>query len=126
MYTCLFGEWDRGKEMIDEVFNDNVHVPGWMYAIDALYHYRRSEYEQALEAANKCQIPGLHWGYIHRLVALSQLGRLEKARSEWQALLKSRPNFVERGRYMIGILIKDASLFDHLLEGFEKIDVKLA
>ena len=126
MNTCLFGEWDRGKKMIDEIFDNNLHVPGWLHAMVAVYHYRRSEYEQALEAANKCQIPGLHWGHIHRIVALSQLGRLEEARSEFQALLKSRPNFVERGRYLMSILIKEASLLEHLVEGFAKIGVKIA
>jgi len=54
------------------------------------------------------------------------LGRLEEARSEFQALLKSRPNFVERGRYLMSILIKEANLLEHLLEGFAKIGVKIA
>ena len=124
--TCLFGEWDRGKEMFDQIIDNNLHVPGWLHAMVSLYHYRRSEYQQALEAANKCQIPGLHWGHIYRTVALSQLGRLEEARNEFEALLKTRPNFVERGRYLMSILIKEASLLEHLLEGFAKIGVKIA
>lgn len=124
--TCLFGEWERGKKLLDRVFDNNLHFPGWLHAMVALYHYRRSEYENALKAANKCQIPGLHWGYIHRTVALSQLGRLEEARSEFQALLESRPNFVGRGRYLIGILIREASLLEHILDGFRRIGVEVS
>ena len=66
MCTCLFGEWERGKELLDEVFAYNSQIPGWLHALVALYHYNRSEYEEALKAAVKCQIPGLHWGHIHR------------------------------------------------------------
>ena len=125
LYTCLFGEWERGKALIDEVLDNNAHVPGWLHATLALYHYRRCEFEEALAEANKCQIPGLHWGHIHRTVALSQLGRFEEARAEFQDLLMCRPNFVERGRYMMSIMIREASLLEHVVEGFEKIGVKV-
>ncbi len=124
--TCLFGEWETGKEMLDEVINNNVNIPGWIYGLLSLYHYRRAEYDQALQAAYKYQSPGLYWHHLHRLVALSQLGRLDEARSEFQALLKTRPDFVERGRYLLSLLIKETSLVEHLLEGFAKIGVKIA
>ncbi len=123
--TCLFGEWDRGKQMVDEIFDHNLHVPGWLHGLVALDHYRRCEYDQALKEANKYQIQGLHWAYIHRIVALSQLGRLKEARSDFQALLESRPNFVARGRHLMSILIKDTNLLEHLLEGFARIGVKI-
>lgn len=125
LYTCFFGEWERGKKMIDEIFDNNAHVPGWLHATVSLYHYRRREYEDALAAANKCQIPGLHWGHINRIVALGQLGRLEEARSEFEALLQTRPNFVERGRYLMGILIKEPDLLEHMLDGFGTTGVEI-
>ncbi len=124
--ACTFGEWELGIELLDRVFDNNLYVALWLHGVYSLYYYRKGDYEKALESANKYQIPGLFWGPIHRLTALSQLGRLEQAEKEYQALLKYRPDFMERGRYLMRIQIKDALLFKQLLEGFEKIGVELA
>lgn len=126
IWICYFGEWERGKELLDRVFDNNLHVPLWLHCVTCLYYYRKHDYETALAEANKIQIPGLHWGPAMRAIALSQLGRLEEAKEEFAALLECRPDFVEKGRHLIGWIIKETSLLEHVFEGFAKIGVKIA
>ena len=125
MYASLFGEWELGKELADQVVANNLNVPAWLYGATSLYYYRRSDYESALKEAKKYQVPGVFWMHIHRLVAWSQLGRSEEAEKEFQALLKGRPDFMERGRYLMSIYLKDGNLLEHHLEAFQKIGVRL-
>jgi len=40
-------------------------------------------------------------------------------------LLKIRPDFEEKGRYLISIFIKEDSLLAHVIEGLEKGGMKL-
>ena len=126
LFTSLFGEWELGKELLGQVFENNLNVPLWLYGVSSLYYYRKSDYENALKEAKKYQIPGVFWMHIHSLVALSQLGRLEKAEKEFQALLKLRPDFVDRGRYLMSIYLKEDTLLEHHLEGFSKMGVELS
>lgn len=126
MWACLFGEWEFGKELLIEVVDNNLWLPPWLYGPMSLYYYRRADYHKALEHANDYQLPGLFWPHVHRLTALAQLGREDEGRKEYENLLSIRPDFVERGRHLMRIHIKEAALLDHLLEGFEKIGVTIA
>lgn len=121
MHICLFGEWERGKKLLDQVFENNVLVPLWLHGITFLYHYRLHDYETALVEANKYRIPGLFWGPAFRSAALGQLGRLDEAEEEYAALLECRPDFKEKGRWLMGCYIKETSLLEHVLDGFAKI-----
>jgi TolB-like protein len=123
MHMCLFGEWERGKDLLDQVFENNLHVPLWLYGITCLYYFRLHDYETALVEANKLRIPGLFWGPAYRTALLGHLGRLAEAEDEYKDLLECRPDFVEKGRGLMGCYIREPGLLDHVLEGFEKIGV---
>ena len=126
MFMSFFGEWERGKRLLDRVFNDNVSVPLWLYGVTCLYHFRLGDYEAALEEANKYQIPGLFWGPAFRASILARLGRLEEAQKEFDTLLEWRPDFLGCGRLLMGRFIKEPGLLESVLEGFAMIDVEIA
>ncbi len=126
LHMCLFGEWERGKKLLDKVFENNLHVPLWLHGINCLYYFRLHDYETALVEANKFQIPGLFWGPAYRIAVLAHLGRLPEAKKEFATLLEWRPDFVENGRRLMGCYIREDGLLDQILEGFENIGVKLA
>ncbi|MGI9232454.1 MAG: hypothetical protein ACR2RD_02385 [Woeseiaceae bacterium] len=126
MHMCLFGEWERGKELLDQVFENNLYVPMWLYGPSCLYYFRLHEYETALVEANKFQIPGLFWGPAYRTALLGHLGRLPEAEKEFKDLLECRPGFRENGRLLMGRYIREPDLLEHVLEGFEKIGVTIA
>jgi len=125
MYMCYFGEWERGKKLLDQVIENNVYVPLWLYSVTSLYYYRLHDYEAALVEANKNRIPKLFWGPAFRVSTLGQLGRLAEAEKEFEAVLEFRPDFVEKGRHLMGCFIKETSLLEHFFEGFAKIGVKI-
>ena len=64
-------------------------------------------------------------GPAHRIPPLAQLDRIDEAKKEFEALLKIRPDFISRGRYLLKIHFKEDTLLEHFLEGFEKIGVKI-
>ena len=126
MYICQFGDWERGKKLLDRVFENNIHMPMWFYGSTFLYYYRLQEYETALIEANKYRIPGAFWGPAYRTAVLGQLGRLKEAEKEFEALLECRPDFQEKGRFLMGCWIKETSLLEHVIEGLAKIGVRIA
>lgn len=126
MYISLSGEWERGKALMDQVFDRNSNFPLWLHGITCAYFLRHRDYEPALAEANKYQIPGLFWGPAYRASILAHLGRLEEAQREFDTLLECRPDFQECGRLLMGRFIKEPDMLDHVFEGFEKIGEKLA
>ncbi len=124
-WSCLAGEWTLGKELLDRVFSSSLDVAPWLHGVVSLYHYKHGQYIKALEAANKYRVPGMIWEHIHRLTALSQLGRMTEAEEEFEALTAIRPDFRERGHHLIHVQIKDLPLAAHLIEGFDKIGIPL-
>ena len=125
MYMSFFGEWERGKKYLDQVFDDNVSVPLWLRGVTCLYHIRLDDYETALGEANRYHIQGLFWGPALRASILAHLGRLEEAQKEFDTLLEWRPDFLENGRLIMGRLLKEPDLLDSVFEGFEKIGVEI-
>ncbi len=126
MYLCLLGEWERGKKILDSVFEFNLHVPLWLHGTTFLYYFRLHDYEAALAEANKFQIPGLFWPAAYRATVLAHLGRVAEARKEFETLLEWRPDFEEKGRRLMACYIRDQDLLEQIVEGFRKIGVTLA
>ncbi|MCA0932859.1 hypothetical protein LCM02_10390 [Lutimonas saemankumensis] len=123
MWFSLFGEWEFGKELIDNLYEDNVFIPSWYSGVRCLNHYRNGDYKNACLEASRFQLPGTFMGPMYRIPPLAQLGRIEEAKKEWKNLLKLRPDFKRRGRYLHKIHIREDTLVDHLIEGFDKIGV---
>jgi TolB-like protein/tetratricopeptide (TPR) repeat protein len=125
LWACYFGEWDQGMRLMQAVLENNIDVPSWIHTVPCMYQYRHGHYENALIEANKVHVPGLFWGPATRSSTLSQLGRHAQARREYEALLEIRPDFRERGRFLMGRFFKEPGLLEHFIEGFEKIGVSL-
>ncbi len=126
MWICYFGEWERGMKLLDQVFENNLRVPLWLYGVTCMNHYRNHDYETALVEADRIQMPGVWFGPALRTVASAQLGRLTVAEEEYEVLLECRPDFEEKGRRMLSCQFKEDSLLELVLEGFGKIGVKIA
>ncbi len=125
--ACRFGQWKIGMKLLDEVFENNLNIPDYFYIYRATYYYQQKDYSRALEEAKKNHIPGLLWTPLHRAINYAQLGKKIEAKKEVKDLLTIRPDFETRGRYIISITLKGQnSLVDHMIEGLEKADLKLA
>ncbi|MGI9263367.1 MAG: hypothetical protein ACR2QU_00470, partial [Gammaproteobacteria bacterium] len=126
IYAAYFGKWAMGMQMTHAVLKNNIDVPAWIHGMPAMNHYRQGNYEDALIEANKVHIHRLFWGPVIRSSVLGQLGRLDQARKEYQAVLECRPDFPENGRILLGRFFKEPDLLDQFCEGLDKFGVTLA
>ena len=82
--------------------------PTWFYFPIADHHFERGEYEEALAAARKIDIPGFFWTQIYLAAIYAELGRQSEARSALEELLRLYPGFtietVDRGMRGSGII----------------------
>ncbi len=122
-YSCLFGEWEKGEAMLDQVFTENLNFPIWLYGVRCLRFYRIFDYEKALNEANRYYIPMFFWGPLLRIAVLGQLNRKKDAVPHIKELLEIRPDFKEKAKYLIGLHIKESALLEHIMEGLVKAGV---
>lgn len=125
MFTCLYGEWEKGKVLLDGIIEGNLEIPKWLYGATCLYYYRELSYEKALAEANKYHLPQLYWGPMLRAATLGQLGKSEEAQKNVEDLLKVRPKFLSHSRQLLGRFIKEESLIEHVIEGLTKAGMKV-
>jgi tetratricopeptide (TPR) repeat protein len=53
------GEFERGTAIVRRAMELNANHAGWMHFAPLWDHFHKGEYEQALECANRVDVPGL-------------------------------------------------------------------
>jgi tetratricopeptide (TPR) repeat protein len=89
------GDWERGIALAQRTMALSRHHPGWYQLIFFHYHYRKGEYEAALLAAKKINMPEFHWMQLITAAACSMLGRFEEAHAAIESLRKHNPSFLD-------------------------------
>jgi class 3 adenylate cyclase len=77
--SCTPGEFERGTAIVRRAMELNPNHAGWMHFAPLWDHFHRGEYEQALECANRVDVPGLFWPYLAMASACGHLGRRAEA-----------------------------------------------
>ncbi|MCH6563268.1 MAG: hypothetical protein IH800_12735 [Myxococcales bacterium] len=118
--TTLAGRWDRGAALIRQAIALNPYHPGWYYLALFHDHYRKGQYQEALDEAQKINMPEL-WETSSTLAqAYAQLGRREQAQAAVAQLLKLYPDFaVSAWREFRKRNLPEAEIA-HLLDGLRK------
>jgi adenylate cyclase len=119
-HMALYGEWDRGLELMKKGMELNPYHPTWFHLAPFVDHYRRGRFEDALSEARKFNYPGLFWDPLLKAAALSRLGRQTEAREAIGQILELVPNFAACGRGLIGSYVKVESLIDDIVDGLRK------
>ena len=125
MYLSLYGEWDRGKELLDKLMHQNIGYPLYFHGATTLYYYRKNEYKMALEEANKYILPTLFWSPMLRAAVMGQLNLKTEAQKNIDHLLKLKPDFEQKAAYLISRYVKEDELVNHLKEGLHKAGMKV-
>ena len=125
-YLCLYGEWERGKSMLDTVIRLNPTFPNWYYGPLTCYYYRKKEYNLAYQESLKYDVVGLFWGPMLRVACLGQLGRKSDAEQNISALKAIKPDFEDKAHYLISRYVKEEKLVDHIVEGLKKAGLKIS
>lgn len=87
------GEWERGVEINTAAMKLNPHHAGW-YNFNLFFNaYRLQKYEEALNIAQRINLPE-YWAYwLSLVIANAQLGRAEEAEKAVEELLRVWPAF---------------------------------
>jgi hypothetical protein len=123
-FICLYGQWERGKALLDQALNQNIKLPSWKRGATCLYYYRKKEYQPAYAEALQYDTPGLFWAPLLRLACLGQLNRVDEIKPDLELLITLKPDFTQKARYLIGLYVKEDTLVEHILEGLSKAGLK--
>lgn len=119
-FLSLYGEWDRGKALLDKAMSQSIGFPGWFYGATSLYFYRLNEFEKAYDQALRYNVPGIFWGPMLRTAILGQLGRTSDAEKDLSDLNTLKPEFEKKARYLISRYVKEEELVEHFIYGLQK------
>ena len=122
----LLGDGERGPALIRTARERNPHcLPHGSFGL-WFDHLRRGEIEAAYQAALEFRDPTFFWRAAMRACCLGHLGRTAEAKAEVAELLQRKPDFVARGRILIGYYIKFPEVTSRVFEGLAKAGLKLA
>ena len=124
--TALTGDWDQGVSLMLSAMDRNPYcqpcVSHGLWA-DAM---RRRDFDAAHAAALDYRDPNFFWRELMLTSSLGHLGRAEDAHASAAELLHAKPQFVHRGRRLIGHYIKSDDLRATIFEGLGKAGVHIA
>jgi len=84
---------ERGISFVRKAVKIDPFHPPWYYFTISAYHFDRGEYEEALAAARKLDIPEFYWPQIFLAGIYAELERLSEARSAVEELRRLYPGF---------------------------------
>lgn len=119
-YLALYGEWEKGKVILDKVMQSIISFPLYYFGATMLYYYRKKEYKKALTEALQYEIPALFWGPMLRIAVMGQLNMVTEIKPNIEHLLLLKPDFEKNARYLIRLFIKEEELTNHVIEGLQK------
>ena len=114
------GEFERGTAIVRRAMELNANHAGWMHFAPLWEHFHKGEYEQALECANRVDVPGLFWPYLVVASACGHLGRRAEAEAAVRDLLALDPEFAAHARSNVESWHFASGLMEPILEGLRK------
>jgi len=114
------GEFEQGTAIVRRAMELNANHAGWMHFAPLWDHFHKGEYAQALECANRVDVPGFFWPYLVMASACGHLGRRVEAAAAVRDLLALDPEFAAHARSNIGSWHFTSGLMDPILEGLCK------
>jgi adenylate cyclase len=84
---------ERGIALVRRAMKLDPFHPTWFYLPIAAHHFERGEYDRALAAARKINIPGFDVPLMYLAAIYAELGRQAEAGSAIEELLKLCPGF---------------------------------
>ena len=124
MLMAYSGDWDRGLALAAEARKLNPNHPGWFHFVVCWSHYRRHEYEEALEAIRRVNMPAF-FRYQSALAAVcGQAGRKKEGQKAIDELLHLVPDYPLKARDELGKWF-NPELTEHYIEGLHKAGLEI-
>ncbi len=119
------GEFERGTAIVRRAMELNANHAGWMHFAPLWDHFHKEEYEEALECANRVDVPGLFWPYLVMASACGHLGRRAEAAAAVRDLLALDPEFAAHARSNVGTWHFASGLMEPILDGLRKAGLSI-
>ena len=119
------GEFERGAAIVRRAMEFNPNHAGWMHFAPLWEHFHKGEYEQALERANRVDVPGAFWPYLVMASACGHLGRRAEAEPRSGTCWPSIPEFAAHARSNVGTWHFASGLMEPILEGLRKAGLEI-
>ena len=120
------GQFERGTAIVRRAMELNPNHAGWMHFAPLWDYFHKGEYEQALECANRVDVPGLFWPYLVMASTCGHLGRRAEAEAAVKDLLALDPEFGVHVRSNVESWHFASGLLDPILEGLRKAGLEIA
>ena len=120
------GEWDRGVEIAQRAMELNPHHAGWYHFPRFFDHYRKREFDQALETTKRLNMPEDFWTHAVTAAACGRLGRKEEARAALKALRNLMPGYRDELAPALGLWIPDTDVVAQVIEGVAQAEALAA
>ena len=119
----LMGEWERGPALIEDVIRLNPYYAHYVHYATWLNHIRLKNYREAYQEALKLNRPAFFWDHLASAASLGLLGQIEEGHRSAAELLKRKPDFEERGRFLIQCYIKFEDIVEQVVTGLAAVGV---
>src|ERR1700736_4004070 len=119
------GEFERGAAIVRRAMELNANHAGWMHFAPLWNHFHNGEYEQALECANRVDVPGLFWPFLVMASTCGHLGRHAEAAAAVRDLLALDPEFAAHARSNVGTWHFASGLMDPIFEGLRRAGLSI-
>ena len=111
------GEWERGCEITRRAMALNPHHAGWYHFPEFFDHYRKGEFDRALETAKRLNMPDDFWVHAVIAAASGRLGGKDEARAALESLRRLLPGYRDELEPTLRLWIIDAALVEQVMEG---------
>ena len=89
---ALSGRWEEGRALIGHAINLIPNNPRWLHLVEFHDYYRRREYEAALDAALKANLPNFYRAKMRLAAVYGKLGMSLEAIDAVEQLINLAPN----------------------------------
>jgi len=126
LLIAFSGEWDRGLALVQRAMALNPNLPDWCYLPYFYNHYRKGEYQTALQVVKKINMPEDPWPQMGIAATCGQLNQQEMARAPIELVRRHQPLYLDLKYYCEDAekWFADTSIVEQLLQGLRKVGLK--
>ncbi|MDD2948386.1 MAG: tetratricopeptide repeat protein [Rugosibacter sp.] len=125
LHTAYAGNWEQGMGYLHRAAQLNRNHPTWYWFPFAANFYRLSQYEEALTAAMKLNMPEFDWEALFLSAIHGQLGNLDKSKQHLNQARTLKPALFKNLEGYVGRIFKDDAFKSHFLDGLRLANPRL-
>jgi adenylate cyclase len=119
-FYSVLGEYDKSMEFFKQSIVLNPYYPWWLNLGPIFTHFYLTNYEEALEFANRVNVPDVFWKDIFKIAALGQLDRMEELPEMVSTFQIQFPGKAPEACAVLQQILFHESIHDRIKEGLHK------